>query len=280
MPLTECCIRVHLGGREPLYRVSFYITPAYSRVSHEGVTVSLRDQIIPYNEPIFSNSKESILARLFRGIRDEIGIPENKFNMLVDRYTLNAFPDLDPKKTSSTRGNIRKDYLKSHMTWNVFTRAFEILNAKSFTFSINASFLHEGIREAGISRRVVIDPKHKTSDKDLLINEEALRVLYEDLQMETGLTTQKFNELFKIYAQRTHLPSNMKALSSARGNLSKELRKNMSWKVFVKALVFLTACQVDIGVQMTRFDNVTFSSYLRVVLDPSILDEKDEDESE
>lgn len=243
--------------------------------------MALRDYEVPYNEAIVSNSIESILPRLFRAIRDSIGIPENKFNFLVDRYTSQVYPDLPVKKISSTRNNIRRDYLKSYMTWRVFIRAFRILNMKSVTFSVHARFAHPQLNEASASRRIVLDPKWKSNERDLTEADGMLHALYEDLQLASGMTTQRFNELFKIYAMHMHLPTNVKDMSSARGNLNKELKKkNMSWKNFIKGMVFLTASQLEIGLHVTRHDNVTMSTYLKIVLDPEVLNQIDTEESE
>lgn len=240
--------------------------------------MSLRDQIIPYGKQVYSGAKEAILANLFRGILEKAGLPESRFNVLVDKYVINTMGHEDAKELTSVKGNMKKEYLRSHMTWKVFVRGFRIINARSFTITLHAKFSEGDVKEAGVARRLVFDSKYLESDLDLTDPDKVLYALYKDLNVQTRTNMARFNKLFDMYAVRSHIPMNMKDISSARGNLNKEFKKDtMSWKVFIKGLIFLTATNVEFGIYLPRADGTVIHSFQKVVLDSENM--KDEDES-
>lgn len=83
---------------------------------------------------------------------------------------------------------------------------------------------------------------------------------FRKIMAEMGVTMELWEGNMKRYLQdpRNRIPQNSKDISSARGNLVKELvRGDMSWKVFVKALKFLGPKSVRLKLEITWWNNRT-----------------------
>jgi hypothetical protein len=80
---------------------------------------------------IVNTDSGSILASLFRKIMYELGITPSKFSIMLERYIVNAgLPGTDNSRDAATmRGNIKKELLKTTMTWNNFIKGLKFLNA-------------------------------------------------------------------------------------------------------------------------------------------------------
>ena len=250
--------------------------------------MAIRDELIPYNDPITASSVEAILPRLFRDIRDQMGIPENKFEILIERYISRRYPEFSAKKKSSTKHNYIGYYSKVFMMWRVFSMGFDIMCAKEFAFALTAKFAHQDLNEAFATvtcQTSFIRPGDDPITQEFK-NEEALSILYKELQFRAGVTVDNFEELFARYAKKLQVPDNVAIISSTKGNLKKELgKKRMSWNNFVKALIFLTVYETNIAVYVKMHNGVVIKTYLRVILDADDLSgfedecQGDEDES-
>lgn len=238
--------------------------------------MAIRDESIPYNDPITASSVEAILPRIFRDIRDQMGIPENKFEILIEKFISRKYPEFTSKKKSSTKHNYIGYYSKIFMMWRVFAMGFDIMCAKDFTFAINAKFSHANLNEASASitcNTSFIRPGDNPTQQEFK-NEEALSVLYKELQFRAGVTIDNFEELFSRYTQKLQIPDSVTTISSTKGNLKKELGKSrMSWNNFIKALIFLTAYEINIAVYVKMHNGVVVKTYLRVILDADDLSE-------
>lgn len=106
-----------------------------------------------------------------------------------------------------------------------------------------------------------------------------LAALFRGILFDLGISPQRFGILLDNYIRRTR-PSNIKEAASLRGNLKKELTKpTMSFKVFVKGLVFLNVRRFDISIRLYHFDGTTTEHMRRVSLDGNdpLKDEDDDD---
>jgi hypothetical protein len=228
--------------------------------------------LIPWNKPIVSCSKESTLAALFRGIViREIGMSEDRFISLISKYVDKTTPKTQSKEISSIKGNVHKEYMKSHMTWRVFLRAFKILSLPGFSVTMKLRFKEGNVKEVSVGRNVILQEGYTVDERDVKDPDTALYKLYNDVQMAVGMDVHMFNRLFNRYALGTRIPLNMKDISSARGNLNKELKKStMSWKVFMKGLSFLSAEEVEFGIHVILYNGKLKSHYLKVLIENDI----------
>ena len=85
---------------------------------------------------IKTGPSDSVLASLFRTILMDLGITAIRFEKLLDRYIIQAKLPNNIKEASSQRGNLRKELLKTTMTWKVFIKGLMFLNIIKFDVSI------------------------------------------------------------------------------------------------------------------------------------------------
>lgn len=113
--------------------------------------------IQPIEEPITTGDSDSILASLFRIILHKEGITGAKFNSQLAKYIIKANIPRNIKEISSIRGNLKKELLRTSMSWKVFIKGIMFLNVFKFELVIK---LHTpiGIRE--YSTKVInLDPQ-------------------------------------------------------------------------------------------------------------------------
>lgn len=110
----------------------------------------------PYGEEIRTGSSDSILASLFRTILSELGINWARFNVLLERYVVRANIPLNVKEISSVRGNLKKELLKSVMSWKVFIKGLMFLNVRKFEITVRLYHASGMITEHG--KEVILDP--------------------------------------------------------------------------------------------------------------------------
>jgi hypothetical protein len=85
---------------------------------------------------IKTGPSDSVLASLFRTILMDLGITAIRFEKLLDKYIIQAKLPNNIKDASSQRGNLRKELLKTTMTWKVFIKGLMFLNVIKFDISV------------------------------------------------------------------------------------------------------------------------------------------------
>ncbi len=81
-------------------------------------------------------------------------------------------------------------------------------------------------------------------------SDSVLASMFKTILMDLGITAMRFDQLIDRYMVNA-LISNIKEVSSQRGNLKKELLKaQMSWKVFIKGLVFLGVVRFELALTL------------------------------
>jgi hypothetical protein len=75
-----------------------------------------------------------------------------------------------------------------------------------------------------------------------------LAKLFRRLLVRINVDANRYEQLIEAYIDKAKIPRNMKELSSVRGNIRNEIFSfSMSWKSFVKSLVFLRTHSFKIG---------------------------------
>lgn len=207
--------------------------------------MNIKDTIVPFGENIPTRSVDSVLPALYRNIIKDLGIEEGRFLVNIDKYVRKTIEPENFKEVSSIRGNLRKELLRSVMTWKVFIRGLKVINIRQFVFTVKAEVTRkpweDGSTEAYVAYRIVLDEKIKIEDSKVITDTDSvLASAFREIMFIMGVTPQKFMMLIADYIVKANVPTNMREVSSTRGNLKKELfKKAITWKVFVKGLSFL-----------------------------------------
>lgn len=105
-------------------------------------------------------------------------------------------------------------------------------------------------------------------------NDSILASLFRTILFDIGIDTGKFNILLERYMIRAGLPNNIRESSSVRGNLKKELLKNsISWKVFIKGLMFLNITKFELVIRLHHSNKIVTEHKKTVALDEDFVDE-------
>lgn len=95
---------------------------------------------------ITHGDSQSILSRLFRKfLYKRTNVDKHQegsnsylavFNVLLERYIIRSGINQNLKEISSVRGNLKKELLKSSMSWKIFIKGMRFLGVEKFKISI------------------------------------------------------------------------------------------------------------------------------------------------
>lgn len=106
-----------------------------------------------------------------------------------------------------------------------------------------------------------------------------LASLFRTILYDLGITPSRFDTLLEKYIIRANIPTNIKEASSRRGNLRKELMStSMSWKVFIKGLVFINIYKFDVSVRLYHRNNKITEHFKSVSLESHLIEEPEKDD--
>ena len=118
----------------------------------------------PFGDEIKSGTSDSILASIFRNILMDLGITATRFDKLLARYISNSLIPVNIKESSSRRGNLKKELMKSSMSWKVFIKGLVFLNVKKFEISIR--IFHDSDYITDHKRTIVLTNFQDLEDDD------------------------------------------------------------------------------------------------------------------
>lgn len=230
--------------------------------------MDLKNLILPYGEQIRTGTADSVLSSMYRDILNDLHIKEEgRFIMLLNKYITKITPPEDANEISSLRNNLRKELLKSVMTWKVFVKGLKALNVKKLDVALHLKVSSSDVTEAAVIRTVILDSNVLKKEREITDSNKAISVLFSDILYELDITTNKFSKLIADYIEKANIPSNIKEVSSTRGNIKKELLKNtISWKVFIKGLIFLKVNKFDIGLSLHHTNGKVTTHFFTVNL--------------
>lgn len=119
----------------------------------------------PFIEEIRTGTSDSILASLLRTILMDIGITPMQFDRLLERYIVNAQMPYNVKEVSNQRGNLKKELLKSAMTWKVFIKGLVFLNIKRFNLTVTLHHANGSVTSH--SKSVTLDTAIPDDDQEV-----------------------------------------------------------------------------------------------------------------
>lgn len=128
---------------------------------------NLKEAVTSIDNSISTGDSQSILSRIFRNFLHQLtnaeisntlsGSTFDVFNTMVERYILSSMRYrhsniTNIKETSSIRGNLKKELLKSSMSWKVFIKSLKFLGVRKFEIRIT---IHTNARKTFVEEQVV-----------------------------------------------------------------------------------------------------------------------------
>lgn len=217
--------------------------------------MNIKDVIVPYRDPIPVRSVDSVLPVFYREILKDLTIDEGRFLVCVEKYVRRTIEPKDVMEISSIRGNLKKELLRSVMTWKVFIKGLQVINIRKFDLALHVEIARKDSEnrptEAAVVYRVNLDPNSSKVADEIVKTDTLLALFFKEIMFRLGVNTQHFMRLIADYITKANIPANIKEISSTRGNLKKELFKNtITWKVFIKGLSFLHVRRFTLGIYL------------------------------
>jgi len=105
--------------------------------------------------------------------------------------------------------------------------------------------------------------------------DSVLSSLFRSIMFNIHMDNMKFSRLMDKYIIKAGITYNTKESTSVKGNLKKELlSEKMSWKVFIKGLVFLNVYKFDLTIRLYHSNDIT-TEHTKTVLLISTEDDDD-----
>lgn len=224
-----------------------------------------KDAIMNYGEDIKTGTPDSILASLFRTILNDIGMDIYRFNSLLLKYLTRINTELNFREIASIRGNLSNELLKSVMTWKVFMKGLLFLNVQRFIILLTL----ENDKGELSQHEYHVDMKEFSTVKkvDSINPDYILAKLFQQIKLVLNIDDNLFNNLIVDYIRRVNIGIKDEEISSIKGNLKKELnRKHMTWRVFIKGLMFLNTHRFNIELKLLHSNSLYTTHYKSVVL--------------
>lgn len=195
-----------------------------------------KHRLIPYGHRIRSGPVGSVLCNLFRGLLANAGVDQDSYSRLVERASKRPTKGESP---SSIIG-LGKELMRESITWKTFLRGLDFVKIKKFEFII-ALYLEDG-RELHYADAYVMN--QITSQGVILSN------IFKALIGSGVMDITKHSDLMARYLGNACANMDRTKRSATRASLTKELFKSaMTWKSFVKGMVYLSATRVEITIR-------------------------------
>ena len=190
-----------------------------------------------------SGTSGVILASLFRTIMHEMGINNEKFNYLMLRYLddpRNHVPR-NIRDRSTVRGNLKKQLLKTTMTWKVFCKGLMFLNIR--TLDLNLILEHT---DKESQHHLVVNPPLKQPGL-------VLADFYRQIIAELDISPDNFDLIVNNYCNKVNfLATEDEALKNKSKIKRETFSTSISWKVFSRGLFMLNIKRLTLIANVTH----------------------------
>lgn len=190
-----------------------------------------------------SGTSGVILASLFRTIMHEIGINHEKFNYLMLRYLddpRNHIPR-NVRDRSTVRGNLKKQLLKTVMTWKVFCKGLMFLNIRVLNLTL---LLEHADHES--QHQLTINPPLK--QPGLILAD-----FYRQILTELNIDPDSFDSIVANYCNKVNsLATEDEALKNKSKIKRETFNNSISWKVFCRGLFMLNIKRLTLIANVTH----------------------------
>lgn len=198
-----------------------------------------------------TGSADNILAEMFRGMKHDLNVSEALLEMAVHRFSMKVTELSDPKKLAGAKSNFLSALKKNTMTLKTLHRGILILGARKYTITITGTRKDGSIAVA--SKQVKLNNKDFIEPKDDSVD-GILVELFKELNHIAVGNNKDFAVLFDDYAELVGIPADNISRSKERSSIKKDLLKatKISWKNFVKGLLFLGYTEFDIVITVNH----------------------------
>lgn len=216
---------------------------------------------------IQSGGVDSILAGLWRKVLQDLEVDDAALLDRIDRYSKKVTTNF-PDRAAQIRGNLRTDVYKEAMTWYTFTKCLRVLGVEYFEID----FTLKHLRSITTHRlKVKLDDTFFEDEKD---SEEkdtkdptVLSVFFNEILHQLNVGVHLFEALLEQYMRRAKVTANIRNRTHIRGYLKKDFSApKMSWKSFVKGMIFLCVLAMDLKMTLHHRKNYQTTHDYRVVL--------------
>lgn len=218
-------------------------------------------KVIPIGTTIYSGGAGSILARLIRDVMWDIGLKtDERYSALMTRYISRASMLPDGKKLFVARQGLSVELKKENITWKTFMQGLDFIGVKKFSLMVILKH-RDGAETYHTVHSQVIRPSDAGTVLAKLIQE-----IFFDLEVHGS----KYDDLMKSYVDKTRTRSQIHARerASIRAALSKEfLKENITWKTFIKGMLFLDIPEFTIRLSLEHVVRVPTTHFLSVKTD-------------
>ena len=210
-----------------------------------------------FKSNIAGGSTDAILASMFKGMLNTLGVDPMRLDSLVNRF-INVHLSVEDRAKLGIRSGIIKDLLEDSITWKTFLIGLKILRTKEVTIHLRLTHYNRMRTEHSYTFDI-------SEANDPVNYGIVLSGFYKEIVEYLGFTEAKANNLLKAYIVKNSLLVGSKTESSIRGSIKKELSTNkMTWRVFIKGLIVLGVINMDLGFTLRHMDD-TFSEHKRSI---------------
>lgn len=214
--------------------------------------------------PIYTGAEDSTLAGIWRKILNDLQIPDEAIADRIDSYAEKVTKNF-PEKLSQIRGNLRIDVTKAAMTWFTFTKCLRMLGVEHFEMEFT---LHHLRKTSVHTLHVSLEDNFFESEKEK--DDKTPSVLssfFKSIQHDLGVGVTMFEALLEDYMRQEKLVMNLRNKTNVRGYLKKDFSSpKMSWRNFMKAMVFLCVLKSDIKLTLVFPKGVTSTHEYKILL--------------
>lgn len=218
-------------------------------------------QVKSFQATINTGGVDAILSRSFRGLVNAIGIKdEGRFDARMGRYAQKALMSNAPDAEDQYRLRLSliKELKKEALTWKTFMRGLEAMGVEVFEVELKCYDKQGNVSSYKRSSGIL-------SDKEA---GSFLAGLFADIVTKRNiLQSGHYEQLMNDYIDASRPDAHPRQRATIRAGLSKELFKsNMTWKTFIKGLIFLQIEKFDFGVKIVDVFHKTHHYEFPVIL--------------
>jgi hypothetical protein len=215
--------------------------------------------LVPYGDEVTTGDFGSALSCMFRVILKDLSISKNQFLILLRRYILKTETISSNSEDAGTVLciNSERELLNSSISFKVFLKSLMILNIKEAKITIiltdesGIESVHSEVIFLGKELSILSKPDLKITNQDMI-----LKSIFDSIITARMINTHKFNELLVRYFKEKYTSPNVKDVASVRTNCKKDFfRKTMTWKTFIRGLIFLRMVKFTMLWELTHTNN-------------------------
>lgn len=229
-----------------------------------------KHKVKPFQAPIKAGGAGAVLARLIRTTMYDLGIDEqDRYDSLMVRYIQKARFLPDAAKQEIARVGLSKELLKEAITWKTLLKGYEFLNIKQVSFGVVFPIAPKGQGQSDTEVmnytsviHIILTKENREDPGKYLAS--LLAKVFHDL----GIVKDDYDRLMDNFIGNSRSIVHKRQRASIRASISKELLKgSITWKTFMKGLVFLSIARFNIQTKLYHSNKPPTHHEISVVVD-------------